>query len=138
MSRIVFIFAFVFISGVASASEMKLEGSCKGIKADGTPISFTYFSGFDGCQNKSEAAITFAEDSSQAGLFTGIRLIQNGEDKYSFTRTNEKTKPSIWLIFADSSGNSQGVFKQREVNGKITSVTLECEIREYEYEECAL
>ncbi len=134
MSRIVSFFVFVLISSMASASEMKQEGSCKGIDVDGTPISFTYFSGFNGCQNKSEAAITFAEDSSQAGLFTGIRMIQNGEDKYSFTRSNKRGQPSLWLVFADSSENTQGVFKHRKANGKITSVTLECEIRQYEYD----
>ncbi len=136
MIRIATILFLSLVSSMAIASEMKLEGSCKGVEADGTKVNFTYFSGFNGCHNKSEAAITFAEDTSQTGLFTGTRVIQNGEDKYSFTRTNQKNKPSIWLVFADSTGNTQGVFKRKSATGKISSVTLECEILQYEYEEC--
>lgn len=135
MKRLLILFCLIFATGFSFAQdEMKIEGNCKG-EDHGNDISLTYFSAFDGCQNKSEAALNI--QTNQTSKLKGTRVISNGLDQYSFTtRANGKAKTIYWLIFTDSTGNDTGIFKYKDASGVLRSVQLQCEIFDYEYSEC--
>lgn len=110
----------------ATGSSMKVEGSCSGRLNDGTPVSFTYYSNFNGCQNVSKSAITFT--SGIEGLFTGSRTFKSNKDIYNF--------PKHKVTFADSTGNTSGTFQYRDADKALQNVELACEVRDYEYADC--
>lgn len=110
----------------AVGSSLKTEGSCSGNLTDGTPVSFTYYSDFDGCKNVSKSAITF--NSGIEGLFTGSRAFKGGRDNYNFPRHN--------LSFADSTGNTSGTLGYRDENNQRQVIQVQCEVRDYSYGDC--
>ena len=115
---------------VEAGTNMNLEGSCKGKLHDNTPVSFSYYSDFDGCKEKSQAGITFNKSNKALGqiLSTGQRYFTDTQDIYSF-----KDKK---LSFANMTGNTSGKLTYKDQNGKTRTVTVSCEIRNYEYAEC--
>lgn len=113
-------------ANAAVGSSMKTEGSCSGTLHDGTPVSFTYYSNFNGCKKVSKSAVTFT--SGIEGLFTGSRTFKGGRDVYSF--------PKHGLSFADSTGNTSGKLKYRDETKAAHSVEVQCEVRDYEYADC--
>ena len=127
MNKTFIFLSFLSLSGFATAkSEMKLEGNCHG-RVRGADIALKYYSTFDGCNNKSKAKVVLT--SSQNRNLKGTRSIGKGLDTYSFK--------GFWLVFTDSTGNTQGEYRYRDVGGAIKSVQLECEIRDYEYSDCS-
>lgn len=108
----------------AEGSTLKIEGSCSGILKDGSTVSLTYYSNFDGIKDVSQSAVTFT--GALEGLFTGTRKFIQGKDIYTF--------PGTKLIFLDSTGNTSGIlqYSQEEIR---QSVEIQCEIRDYEYAE---
>lgn len=108
-----------------TTSVMKIEGNCKGSLADGTAVSFIYFSDFDGLKDASHAALTFSAGAE--GLLLGQRLFQNDRDIYSFNQHQ--------LVFPDSTGNTSGVFSYTDENNKKQTVQLQCDVRDYTYED---
>lgn len=127
MNKFFFLFLFcLFLSLTVSAKdELKIEGKCKG-DDQGKEINITYYSAFDGCRNKSEAALSISNQSSN---LKGTRVLGNGLDQYSFMK-------KYWLVFNDSTGNTSGTLKYRDASGVIRNVLLQCEIYDYEYSEC--
>ena len=111
-----------------AGTSMKIEGSCSGTLADSTPISFNYFSDFDGCKPKSQAALSFTQ--GREGLSTGVRTFPKDKDMYLF---NGKYR----LTLANSTGNTSATFSytDEETNSR-KSVELQCDIRDYEYTDC--
>lgn len=127
MNKTFIFLSLLSLSGFANAkAEMKLEGNCHG-KIRGTDVAIKYYSTFDGCNNKSRAKVVLT--SARTQTLNGTRSLGEGLDTYSFK--------GIWLVFPDSTGNTQGEFRYRDVGGIIKSVQLECEIRDYEYSDCS-
>lgn len=110
----------------ATGSSLKTEGSCNGNLADGTPVSFTYYSDFDGCKNVSKGAVTF--HSGIEGLFTGSRAFKGDKDRYNFPRHD--------ITFQDSTGNTSGTLGYRDENNQRHVISVQCEVRDYSYGEC--
>lgn len=135
MFRVFLFLCILLTAGFASAhADMKIEGSCKG-QHEGGEISFTYYSTFNGCVNKSKASVTFTSDQSED--LKGTRSIANGLDSYSFKMMKGgQLKTVYWLVFADSTGNTHGDFKYRDSSGNLASVRLECAVYDYEYSDC--
>ena len=124
--KILFIsFLMTLSSVVLAGTTMKLEGSCSG-KINQETVSFNYYSTFDGCKNKSNAALSFT--SGHEGLYTGLRSFKGNKDIYELGKKQEK----LGLEFLNSTGNVSGKLKY---NKKI--INVKCEIRDYEYGECA-
>ncbi|MBA2404819.1 MAG: hypothetical protein H0V66_08615 [Bdellovibrionales bacterium] len=125
------IFAFFillsFSTFAQSQSELKVEGNCKGDLRDGSKVSFTYYSNFNGCQQKINAAIKLSP-SFGSQYVKGKREFENSQDIY--------TMNDYRITFKDSTGNTSGVFSYLDVVGKRQSVDVQCEIRDYEYDEC--
>lgn len=115
------------LSTAQAGTSMKVEGTCSGTLKDGTEVSYTYYSNFDGCKKVSSAAVNF--NSGIEGLFTGKRSFTRSTDRYTFN--------DYKLTFANSTGNTTGklTYKDFETNKKQT-VTLQCEVRDYEYADC--
>lgn len=113
-------------ANAAVGSSLKTEGSCSGTLHDGTPVSFTYYSNFNGCRKVSKSAITFT--SGIEGLFTGSRTFKGGRDVYSF--------PKHGLSFADSTGNTSGRLTYKDETKTRHVIEVQCEIRDYEYSDC--
>lgn len=109
--------------------ELKVEGNCSGTLADGTHLSFTYFSNFNGCQQNIRAAIQFNSNFG-SGYYKGKRVFEESEDIY--------TIDSYKVTFKNSTGNVSGVFSYLDVVGKRQSLNVQCEIRDYEYDECPI
>lgn len=107
-------------------SSLKVEGSCSGTLNDGSPVSFTYYSDFDGCKNVSKSAITFT--SGIEGLFTGSRSFKLNKDIYNF--------PAHKVTFENSTGNTSGTFEYRDADKSLQNVELACTVRDYEYADC--
>ncbi len=105
---------------------MKLEGNCAGKLADGTSIAFQYYSNFNGCKNTASAAISY--EQGYDGMTTGKRSLRETSDTYTFGKAN--------LVFANSTGNTSGKFRYNDRRGDRKSVTLQCDVRDYEYAEC--
>lgn len=120
------IFNIISTASAATGSSMKTEGSCTGNMVDGTVVSFTYYSNFNGCKKISKSAVSF--NSGIDGLFTGSRSFKNGFDIYSF--------PKHGLIFADSTGNTSGKLRYTDEAQNRQVVEVQCEIRDYEYTDC--
>jgi hypothetical protein len=123
--------AFLFVAilpnaEAASGSALKPEGSCSGNLADGTPVSFTYFSNFNGCQKTSKGAIAF--QSGIEGLITGSRTFKSSKDYYNF--------PKVDLTFADSTGNLSGKLGYRDAANVRQVIEVQCDVRDYEYVDC--
>jgi len=107
---------------------LDIEGSCSGALLDGTSVSYTYYSNYDGCRKVSRAAITFT--SGLHGHYKGKRSFTTTEDIYSF-------RGGFKLIFANSTGNTSGTLVYPdEPSGQKKSVTLQCSIRNNEYADC--
>lgn len=106
-------------------SSMKVEGSCSGTLADGTAVSFVYYSDFDGLQDVSKSAITFSEGLE--GLHTGTRSFKGNNDIYRF--------PGYKLTLSNSTGNTSARLTYKDMNDITQSVDVPCEIRDYTYEE---
>jgi hypothetical protein len=113
-------------ASAATGSIQKIEGSCNGGLVNGTPVSFTYYSDYNGCQKISKSAVTFT--SGFEGLFTGNRKFKNGKDLYSF--------PKHGLSFANSTGNTSGELRYTDEANTRQVITVQCEVRDYEYSEC--
>ncbi len=125
------ILSFIILNLITNAkasagSSLKLEGTCQGKLKDGSPVAFRYYSNFNGCVNVSKGGVTFTKGLE--GLLTGTRSFQDGKDIYSF--------PSHRITFADSTGNTSGKFRYKDDHGVFHTVTVTCEIRDYEYSEC--
>lgn len=136
MKSLITTLLFVFTATSAFAgTAMKLEGNCNGTLKDGSEVSFSYYSNFDGCKEKSTAAVTFT--SNDMGLNTGSRSFIGSKDVYMFDVVeNGKKKEKVRISFADSTGNTSGSLRYTDANGKKQSVTVQCEIRDYEYSDC--
>jgi hypothetical protein len=107
---------------------LDIEGSCSGALLDGTSVSYTYYSNYDGCRKVSRAAITFT--SGLRGHYRGKRSFTTTEDIYSF-------RGGFKLIFANSTGNTSGTLVYPdEASGEKKFVTLQCSIRNNEYADC--
>lgn len=116
----------IFFSTSSFSSAMKREGNCAGKLANGSPIAFQYYSSFDGCKNSAKAAISF--DHGRDGMVTGKRSLSERSDSYAFGK--------IALVFANSTGNTSGKYRYIDRRGDKRSVTLQCDVRDYEYGEC--
>lgn len=124
---IIFALSLVFISTTQAATSMKVEGSCSGTLKDGTEVSYTYYSNYNGCKKISTAALNFT--SGIEGLFTGKRSFTRKSDLYTFN--------GYQLRFANSTGNTSGKLTYRDfTSNEKTTVTLQCEVRDYEYADC--
>jgi hypothetical protein len=122
--------AFLFIqllpsADAATGSALKPEGSCSGNLADGTSVSFTYYSNFNGCKKTSKGAIAF--QSGLEGLITGSRTLSS-KDYYNF--------PKLDLSFANSTGNTSGKLGYRDQGNVRHVIEVQCEVRDYEYADC--
>lgn len=113
-------------ANAAVGASLKTEGSCSGTLHDGSPVSFTYYSNFNGCRKVSKSAITFT--SGIEGLFTGSRLFKAGRDVYNF--------PKHGLSFVDSTGNTSGKLSYKDEVNVRQVVDVQCEVRDYEYSDC--
>lgn len=126
----VVVLSFLFLSFISSAfgaeGAMKHEGSCSGTLLDGSPVSFNYYSDFDGCTDKSKSAVTFT--SGLEGLLTGERSFSKSKDNYKFN--------GYKISFPDSTGNTSGSFTYTDANGERQTVELACEVRDYTYGDC--
>ena len=108
-----------------SGTTMNLEGKCSGTLRDGSSVSFTYYSNFNGCTSKATAALTYTK--GMEGLLTGTRSFTDEKDYYLFPQTS--------VTFANSTGNTSGTFKY--FDGRYTkSVKVQCDVRDYEYSDC--
>lgn len=130
MKKIFLMTVIALSTSVMAKTNMNLEGACQGKLHDKTSVAFTYYSDFDGCKEKSQAGITFSRASSTitSGLSTGERYFTDTHDIYSF-----KDKK---ISFANSTGNTTGRFTYRDQQGKVRTVTLACNVRNYEYADC--
>lgn len=104
-----------------AGSSLKLEGSCSGKLADGTEVSYSYYSNFNGCKKTSVAAVIFTNGIE--GLYTGTRSFTKSSDIYTFN--------AYKLIFANSTGNTTGKLIYKKKTAKLS-----CEVRDYEYSDC--
>lgn len=124
--KMIFSVAFLLYSGMALSFSMKPEGACAGKLADGTSIAFEYFSNFNGCTQKARAAISYQQ--GREGMVTGTRAFSDTTDTYTFGKER--------LVFPNSTGNTTGKYFYTDSRGNRKSVTLECDVRDYEYSDC--
>lgn len=126
------LFTGLFLLGIVTfanaGGEQKLEGKCSGQLEDGSQVGFSYFSNYEGCQGNISSSIKFSSESG-LGYHQGKRTFANQKDIYSF-------KSRYQLTFEDSTGNISGVLDYFDVQGERQSITVQCEIRDYEYEDC--
>jgi len=116
------LFVMLLSLSALSGTAMKLEGNCSGKTSDKSPISFSYYSDFNGCKNISHAAISFSGERSE--LLTGRRSLRSNHDHYNFAN-------HAALKFKNSTGNTSGILKIDD-----ETIHVQCEIRDYEYAEC--
>ena len=84
-------------------------------------------SNFNGCKKVSTSAVSF--QSGLDGLSTGTRSFTDSSDNYVFN--------SYKLSFANSTGNTTGKLSYKdESTGRIKSVKVSCDVRDYEYTDC--
>lgn len=123
----VFAFTTLTISNVSAAvgTTLKVEGSCSGTLRDGTSVNFTYYSNFNGCRKVNKAALSL---NAAETLLTGSRSFKNNQDIYVF--------PAHQLTFADSTGNTSAKLLYTDGRGVKRTVTVSCEVRDYEYSDC--
>lgn len=124
--KIILSLVVMFFSTAAFSLSMKIEGGCAGTLADGSQIAFQYYSNFNGCTNSAKAAINY--DQGREGMVTGKRAFTERSDIYTFGK--EK------LTFANSTGNTTGRYSYINSTGARKTVTLQCDVRDYEYAEC--
>lgn len=124
-----FFFSLLTANAAQASTSMNYEGSCNGTLANNAPISFKYYSDFDGCKEKSTAAISYNDAGEDRGLVTGTRTLKV-KDIYNFAGNK--------LTFENSTGNTSGSLSyQNEETGEREEVIVQCEVREYSYaEEC--
>lgn len=128
---------FLVISAANAASDQKLEGFCSGTLEDGSHLEFTYYSDYDGCEGSIAGVIKFSEESG-LGSHKGKRAFENNQDIYTFEVEQTHSRVQVYhLTFADSTGNISGDFGYLDSKGLRQSVTLQCEVRDYEYEHCS-
>lgn len=121
---------FVCLASFAHASEaQKLEGSCHGKLADNTLISFSYYSDYDGCHPNIAGTIKFSS-ASGLGRHRGSRAFSDQKDIYSFR--------GYRLTFLDSTGNVSGDLEYIDKHGLRQSVSVDCQVNDFEYVECSL
>lgn len=124
--KMIFSAAVILFSSTAWSLSMKLEGACAGKLSNGTSIAFEYYSNFDGCKNSAKAALSY--DQGREGALTGSRSFTEKSDIYNFGNTR--------LTFANSTGNTTGKYRYTDSRGIVRTVTLQCDVRDYEYGEC--
>jgi hypothetical protein len=137
LKKIIFSFITTLLTSISLAGVgMNLEGTCQGQNSEKTEVSFTYFSNFDGCMDKSQAALVFTE--GEEGLFTGQRSFTDNHDIYSFTVSHNGKKTEIYRVWFDNmTSRSKGTMRYlNEESGKSEIITLQCLIRDYHYLEC--
>lgn len=116
------ILSLILCTQSALAESMKLEGSCTGNLSNGTVISYSYYSNYDGCKKVSRASVSFT--AGIKGVYKGKRSFTDSQDVYAL-------HGGYKLIFANSSGNTTGILvKPGE------TVKVQCKVRDYEYPEC--
>ncbi len=117
------------VTTAESSTSMNYQGSCHGTLANNAPISFKYYSDFDGCKEKSAAAISYNDAGEDRGLVTGTRTLKS-RDVYNFAGNR--------LSFENSTGITSGTLSYlNEESGEREEVIVQCEVREYSYaEEC--
>lgn len=106
----------------AFSATMKLEGSCQGTFKNGEPVSFNYYSNFNGCRNTATGGIAFLAGGDER-LKTGKRKLTDSKDTYTFS--------GITLIFKNSTGNTGAKLKM-----KGETLEVSCNVRDYEYADC--
>jgi len=128
VKNLIISFVTLSLSSLAVAgTSMKVEGSCSGTLADGSEVSYTYYSNFNGCKKVSTSAVSFVNGFD--GLYTGTRSFTDSSDNYSFN--------SYKLTFANSTGNTAGKLTYKdEFSGRTKTVKVKCEVRDYEYTDC--
>lgn len=68
------------------------------------------------------------------GNLRGKRTFENDKDIYLF----KSGRKNHQLTFEDSTGNISGILEYSDLKGERHSITVQCVIRDYEYEECPL
>lgn len=119
---------FAILPLANARAEQKLEGKCTGNLENGTAVAFSYFSDYEGCQGNITSSIKFSAQSG-IGNMKGKRTFVNDKDIYEF-------KKNYKLTFEDSTGNISGILDYSDFHGDKHSVTVQCAIRDYEYEDC--
>lgn len=122
---------FGIVSFANASGDQKLEGKCSGRFADGLQVGFSYFSNYEGCQGNISSSIKFTSESG-LGFHKGKRTFENQKDIYSFNSQQDIYQ----LTFEDSTGNISGVLDYFDLQGERQSITVQCEIRDYEYGDC--
>lgn len=126
-----FFFSLLTASFAHSGTSMKFEGSCTGTLSNNVPVNFKYYSDFDGCKEKSAAAISFSStEGEEQTLVTGERRFEGDKDIYAFQKTR--------VVFENSTGNTSGDLSYlNEETGEYQAVVVQCMVRDYHYaEEC--
>ena len=119
--------SLAFSSMALAGTSMKVEGSCSGKLSDGSAVSYTYYSNFNGCKSVSSAAVSFGKGIE--GLYTGTRSFTDSSDNYSLG--------AFRLSFANSTGNTTGKLTYKDPStGATKTVKVECSVRDYEYSDC--
>jgi hypothetical protein len=113
---------FILSIPAIAADSNKIEGSCTGNLSNGTTISYSYYSDYDGCKKISSAAVSFT--AGLKGYFKGTRSFTESQDIYTL---NDKYK----LMFNNSTGNTSGILVTPS-----ETVKVQCKIRDYEYPDC--
>lgn len=132
------LFLLSIVSLANASQEQKLEGRCSGPLEDGTQVEFSYYSDFDGCQGNIASSIKFSKESG-LGYHVGSRTFENHKDIYSFKGEKTNTPQEVYrLTFEDSTGNVTGVLDYFDLQGAKQSITIQCEILDFEYEDCPI
>jgi hypothetical protein len=128
-------FLLAIVSFAYAGGEQKLEGKCSGQLENGSQVGFSYFSDYEGCQGNISSSIKFSS-ASGLGNHKGNRTFENNKDIYLFKSGRRNTQKIYQLTFEDSTGNISGVLDYSDLKGNRHSITVQCVIRDYEYEEC--
>ncbi len=124
--KLIFSLVVMFFSFSTFAASLNLQGSCAGKLADGSPIAFQYYSNYNGCQEVARAGISYQQ--GREGMVTGSRSFTEKSDIYAFGK--------VRLVLANSTGNTTAKYRYNDRRGDRRSVTLQCNVRDYEYSEC--
>lgn len=140
MKTLTITLAFLFSASTSFAgTAMNMEGSCSGKLTSQSSVRFTYYSNFDGCKAKSSAAVSFESGNVLGdGLITGSREFIGEDDIYTFTTTESgRTREQVRLTFANMTNQTSAKMRYRNPEtGKYKTITLKCDIRNYEYAGC--
>ncbi len=129
--------ALMMVSFASAGTAQKLEGQCSGLMEDNTQISFSYYSNYEGCSGKIAGSIKFSAESG-LGLHKGKRTFENQKDIYSFQSKVSSGKEVYRLTFEDSTGNISGVLDYFDTHGEKQTITVQCVIRDFHYDDCSL